>query len=169
MLQLLYNVAMQDKGACIVYSQEMKRPKLYKRMISSLTKIPVKRFRTQMLTEEELENVMETYRTLEALPLYIADGKKVTIEEIHATARSVKRLYGKISMICVDYLEIRNITQSKSMTWSQAIGEVTRAAKQIALELDCVFLMLCQKNREGMRAARPSLEHLNESGSMRTL
>lgn len=166
MLQLLYNVAMQDKGACIVYSQEMKRPKLYNRMISSLTKIPVKRFRTQMLTEDELGDVMETYRTLEALPLHIADGKKVTIEEIYATARSVKRLHGKISMICVDYLGIMNIPQSKSMTRAQAIGEVTRAAKQIALELDCVFLMLCQMNREGMRAARPSLEHLNESGSI---
>lgn len=166
MLQLLYNVATQEKGACIVYSQEMKRPKLYNRIISSLTKIPIKRFRTQSLTEEELEMVMNAYNSLEALPLHIADGKKVTIEEIHATARSVKRMHGKIAMICVDYLGIMNIPQHKGITRAQAIGEVTRAAKQIALELDCVFLMLCQMNREGMRAARPSLEHLNESGSI---
>jgi replicative DNA helicase len=166
MLQLIRNIAAQGKGCCLIYSQEMKRLKLYNRMISSMTGIPAKRFRRKNLSPNELDEIMNSYQTLESLPIHIADEKRVTIEEIRSEARMMKRKQGSIAMICVDYLGIMNITQTKVMTRAQAIGEVTKVAKQIAMELDCVFLLLCQMNRESKKACRPSLEHLNESGSI---
>ncbi|WP_223248080.1 DnaB-like helicase C-terminal domain-containing protein [Laceyella tengchongensis] len=49
------------------------------------------------------------------------------------------------------------------MSWAR---QVTQAAKRLAMELDCVFILLAQMNREGKKAIEPSLEHLRESGDI---
>src|SRR5690606_2622549 len=102
------------------------------------------------------------YSQLEQLPLYIADAKNVTIDEVRATGRQFKRKHGKIGAIFIDYLTIMKIPQVKGETRSQAVGYVTRTAKQVALELDCPIIMLAQLSREGKD--EPKLEHLRDSG-----
>ena len=59
-----------------------------------------------------------------------------------------------------------NIPQRKGETRSQAIGNVTGAAKQTAREMDCCFILLSQMSREFEKAGKPQLSHLKESGSI---
>jgi replicative DNA helicase len=166
MLQLLHGMSTQEQGPCLVWSQEMKRPALLNRMNSRLTGISVNRFRQKKLDPDEWKRMEESYSHLEQLPILIADAKNVTIQEIRSTVKQAKRKYGKISGIFVDYLGIMNIPQPVGMTRAQAIGDVTKRAKQIAMELDCPFILLAQMNREGKKAIKPSLEHLRESGDL---
>lgn len=166
MLQMLRGIAAQGKGHCLVWSQEMKRPQLYNRMIASMTGISAGRLRLKKLNTHDWEDIEQAYDQLEKLPIHIADAKNVTIDEIRATARQAKRKHGQISAIFIDYLGIMNIPQPPGMTRAQAIGEVTKGAKRLAMELDCVVVMLAQMNREGKKALKPSLEHLKESGDI---
>lgn len=167
MLQMLRGIASQGKGQCLVWSQEMKRTALINRMMASLTGIHMNTFRLKKLTPHEKKIAREVYRKeIAPLPIRIADSKNVTIEEIAATARQAKRENGQIAAIFVDYLGIMNIPQPPGMSRQQAIGQVTQAAKRLAMELDCVFVLLAQMNREGKKAIEPSLEHLRESGDI---
>lgn len=166
MLQMLRGIAAQGKGQCLVWSQEMKRPQLYNRMIASMTAIHANRLRLKKIDRNEMKKIEEAYSQLEKLPIRISDARNVTIEEIRATARQAKRKHGPIAAIFIDYLGIMNIPQSPGMTRAQAIGEVTKAAKRLAMELDCAVIMLAQMNREGKKALKPSLEHLKESGDI---
>lgn len=167
MLQMLRGIAAQGKGQCLVWSQEMKRTALTNRMMASLTVIHLNSFRLKKLTPKEKEIARRVYRQeLAPLPIRIADAKNVTIEEVAAAARQAKRESGKIAAIFVDYLGIMNIPQPAGTTRQQAIGEVTKAAKRLAMELDCIFVLLAQMNREGKKAIEPSLEHLRESGDI---
>lgn len=166
MLQMLRGIAEQGKGHCLVWSQEMKRPQLFNRMLASITGITANRFRLKKLDQMEMIKVKMAYDYLETLPIHIADSRNVTIDEIRAIARQSKRKHGQISAIFIDYLGIMNIPQTPGMTRAQAIGEVTKGAKRLAMELDCAVILLAQMNREGKKALKPSLEHLKESGDI---
>ncbi|SFX82504.1 replicative DNA helicase [Thermoactinomyces sp. DSM 45891] len=166
MLQMIQGIATQGKGQCLVWSQEMKRPQLFNRMLSSLTGVSANRIRLKNLSEGDMKHLREGYDALEMLPISIADAKNVTIDEIRAVARQQKRKHGRIGAIFVDYLGIMNIPTKKGETRAQAVGEVTKAAKHLAIEIDCPVILLCQMSREGKKAIKPSLEHLRESGSI---
>lgn len=163
-LQLAKGMAEQNKGDVLFWSQEMKRPQLLGRMLSTESQVNSAKIRRKQLDFSEKLRVKEAYDRLESLPMRIFDAKNVTIEEIRAEARLHKRRYGRIGAIFVDYLTIMKISQKQGETRSQAVGYVTRTAKQIALELDCPFIMLAQLSREG--AAKPAMEHLRDSGEI---
>lgn len=167
MLQMLRGIAAQGQGQCLVWSQEMKRPSLMNRMMASAMGLPLNLFRLKKLDAEQKREARKVYETKFApLPIRIADAKNVTIEEVAAAARQAKRESGKIAAIFVDYLGIMNIPQPPGLSRQQAIGQVTQQAKRLAMELDCVFILLAQMNREGKKAMEPSLEHLRESGDI---
>ncbi|MEF3306661.1 replicative DNA helicase [Paenibacillus sp. GYB003] len=164
MLQMARGIANQNVGEVLIWSQEMKRKQLLTRMLSPMTFIGANRVRRKELDRSEKDKLMKAYDELSRLPLHIEDAKNVTIEEVKATARQIKRKYGRIGAIIVDYLTIMKINQQKGETRSQAVGYVTRTAKHIALELDCPFIMLAQLSREGKD--EPKLEHLRDSGEI---
>lgn len=163
-LQMMRGIAEQGAGEVLMWSQEMKRNQLINRMMAPATGISGNRIRRKELDDFEIKKISDAYDLMDNLPLHIEDAKNVTIDEVRATARQFKRTYGRIGAIVVDYLTIMNIVQQKGETRSQAVGYVTRTAKQIALELDCPFIMLAQLSRDGKD--EPKLEHLRDSGEI---
>ncbi|GIN38483.1 replicative DNA helicase [Heyndrickxia oleronia] len=164
LIQRIIGVA--QNGPVLLYSQEMDENQIKDRMISNLTGIPYGRIKKKNLSVKEYAMIEEAYEKVESLPIHIQDSAGITIEEIRATAKRFKRKYGKLSMIAVDYLQIMKITQKKGETRSQAIGNVTREAKQIARKMNCCFMMLSQMTRESENFKKPQLSHLKESGSI---
>lgn len=161
------SLGVAESGLVMIYSQEMDEEELYDRMVSNLTGIPFNRIRNKKLNPKQLAEIEEVYNKLEKLPFYVQDSSGVTIEEIRATARRFKRQYGDIAMIAVDYLQIMNIPQKKGQTRAEAIGKVTGAAKQMARDLKCCFMMLSQMTRESEKnPKKPTLAELKESGSI---
>ncbi|GED35048.1 DnaB-like helicase C-terminal domain-containing protein [Brevibacillus centrosporus] len=174
LLQFLYGIARQhrngkahmDAGAVLLWSQEMGREQIYDRWMAMTTGVNYNRIKSKNLDFEELGKIRQRYETLKKYPLFVQDSAGVTIDEIRSTARLFKRQYGKIGAIAVDYLQIMSIPQKRGETRSDAIGKVTRAAKQLARELDCVFILLSQMTRDSENASKPQLSHLKESGSI---
>lgn len=153
-------------GQVMIFSQEMGQKELVDRMISQTAGIPFNRIKQKNLSTNEWARAEEAYERLEELPIYIQDTPAITIDEIRAKARLFKRKHGRIAIIAVDYLQIMKIPQSKSENRSQAIGKVTTAAKQLAREMNCCFLMLSQMTRESEQKKKPQLSDLKESGSI---
>lgn len=159
-------MGVSESGLVLVFSQEMEDDQLKDRMISNMSGIPYNRIKNKELTASEFADIEETYNKLEQLPIYIQDSSGITIEEIKSTARRFQRKYGDIAMIAVDYLQIMNIPTKKGETRAQAIGHVTTAAKGIARQMKCCFMMLSQMTRESEKVSKPQLSHLKESGSI---
>lgn len=164
LLQRIMGVA--ESGPVLIWSQEMDENQLKDRMISNVTGIPYNRIKNKELSPKQYAVVEEAYNRLEKLPIYIQDSSGVTIEEVRSTARRFKRRYGELAMVAVDYLQIMNIPQVRGESRAQAIGNVTTAAKQIARDMRCCFMMLSQMNRDSDNAKKPQLSHLKESSSI---
>ncbi|MFM1655548.1 replicative DNA helicase [Brevibacillus sp. B_LB10_24] len=174
LLQMLYGIARQyrdkkahlDAGAVLLWSQEMGTEQIYDRWLSATTGVNYNRIKSKNLDADEMAKLRARYETLEKYPLFVQDSSGVTIDEIRATARQFKRKHGKIAAIAVDYLQIMRIPQRRGESRAEAIGRVTAAAKQIAREMNCVFILLSQMNRDSENATKPQLSHLKESGSI---
>lgn len=165
LLQRVIEIA--KSGPVLLYSQEMDWEQLYDRVSSNLTGTPYNRIRNKKANPKQLAEIEETYNKLEKLPIFVQDSSGVNIEEIRATARRFKRQHGQIAMIAVDYLQIMKIPRGKGETRAEAIGKVTGAAKQIARDMNCCFMMLSQMSRESERnKGKPNLADLRESGSI---
>lgn len=158
-------IADQGVGSVLFWSQETKTEKLLMRIASARTGVNSNKMRNKNLDESDLKRLNDDYDHLEKLPIYFHDATNVTIDEIRATARKFKKLHGPIAMIVVDYLTLMDIPQVKGERWDQSVGRVTRNAKRIAEEMDCVFNMLAQLNREG-DSQEPTLRHLKDSGDI---
>lgn len=164
-LQRIVSVA--ESGPVLMYSQEMDEDQLKDRIVSNMTNIPYNRIKNKDLSADQYGEIEEAYNRLEKLPIYIQDSSGITIDEVRATARRFKRKYGDLAMIVVDYLQIMNIPKGKGETRAEAIGKVTTAAKQIARDMKCCFMMLSQMNRDSEKMAqKPNLAHLKESSSI---
>jgi replicative DNA helicase len=166
MLQMSVGIAKQQAGDVLIWSQEMNRNQLISRMVATESGVSANLIRKKKLDQASLVKIEAAYDRLNDLPLHVQDSSGVNIEEVRATARQMKRRSGKISAIIVDYLTIMDIPHQKGETRSQAVGKVTRKAKQIAREMDCPFIMLAQMSREGIKVGRPKLEHLRDSGEI---
>ncbi|MGE8080491.1 replicative DNA helicase [Peribacillus loiseleuriae] len=168
-LQRIHGVASQKEGVVLVWSQEMKRNSLKDRMMSSLTGIPFQKIKMKNLNESEQSLLDRAYASFDYLPIFMQDSSGVTIDEIKATTKQFKKKYGKVAMIVVDYLQIMNIPQTNGDTRALAIGRVTGQAKQIAMDMNCCFMMLSQMTRESDKGGiprRPVLADLKESSSI---
>jgi len=166
LLQRLQGVAMQNKGVVLLFSQEMKKEQIIDRWISSATGIPFQRIKHKNLKPSELDQIYIAYEAFEELPLYVQDSAGVSIEEVKAVAKQIKKKHGRLAAIAVDYLQIMKIPRRRGETRAEAIGNVTGEAKRIAMDLDCCFIMLSQMSREFEKALKPQLSHLKESGSI---
>lgn len=163
-LQMSVNIAKQNKGDVLIWSQEMGRNQILTRMLSASTGVNFNRIRRKTLDDDERQTLRRGYDQLAELPLHIEDASNATIEGIRATARQFKRQSGQIGAIIVDYLQIMQIPQLNGESRAQAVGRVSHAAKAIARDLDCAFILLSQLNREG--AGEPFMHHLRDSGNI---
>jgi replicative DNA helicase len=164
MLQMALHMSVH--GQVLLFSQEMKDISLYNRMLSHLTQIPLKRVKAKELNKQERKEISDYLNVIGELYLHIGDKGSYSAEEVRAEARKIKKEHGKLKAIFVDYLGIMDIPHKSNKTYAQAVGEVSKKMKSLAMELYCPVILLCQLNRESEKSDKPSLSHLRDSGNI---
>jgi replicative DNA helicase len=98
-------------------------------------------------------------------PVYVDDSASVTVTDIRAKSRRLKRQHG-LSLIVVDYLQLMQGRNRENR--QQEIAEISRNLKNLARELDVPIIAASQLNRglEAREDKRPRLGDLRESGAI---
>jgi replicative DNA helicase len=158
--------AARDYSALFL-SMEMSTNQVNDRNIAALAQIDMKWLRRpgEMRDEDTQRWEAITAATINSrnLNLFIDDQTGLSIPEIRAKARKIKRLHG-CDIICIDQLSF--ITGAKSDKLHEAMGEYTRGLIALGKELDAVVILLAQLNRECEKRAdkRPIMSDLGVSG-----
>lgn len=92
---------------------------------------------------------------------------KNTGEEIASWIRQAhRRSQGRLHLVVIDYLGLIAGTNPKQST-TDRLGEITRALKLLALDLQVCVMLLCQMNRESVKEKRaPEITDLRDSGNI---
>ena len=98
-------------------------------------------------------------------PIFIDDSSMVTVTDIRAKCRRLKRKRG-LSLVIVDYLQLLQASTRENR--QQEISEITRNLKNLAKELAVPIIAVSQLNRsvESRENRRPRLSDLRESGAI---
>ena len=162
------SVKLLDGGIVAFFSLEMSSEQLATRIIAEQSEIPSERIRRGKIGEEEFHRLVEVSRELQSLPLYIDATGGLTIAQLAARARRLKRQRG-LGLVVVDYLQLLAGSQRRASEGRvQEVSEITVGLKALAKELNVPILALSQLSRqvENREDKRPQLADLRESGSI---
>jgi len=155
-------------GVVGFFSLEMSSEQLATRIISEQTEIPSSKIRRGEISEHDFEKLVACSQTMQKLPLYIDQTGGISIAQLAARARRLKRQRG-LDVIVIDYIQLMQGSSAKaSQNRVQEITEITTGLKALAKELNVPIIALSQLSRqvENRDDKRPQLSDLRESGSI---
>jgi replicative DNA helicase len=156
-------------GRVAFFSLEMSSEQLATRLLAEQAEISSFHIRRGDITAEQFEVVRDAADEINSIPLYIDDTGGISIGQMAARSRRLKRMEG-LDLIVVDYLQL--LTGGSQMKASdnrvQEVSMITQGLKALAKELDVPVLALAQLSRavEQRDDKRPQLSDLRESGSI---
>jgi replicative DNA helicase len=150
----------------LMFSLEMAAQQLSARILSEQTEIEMWKIRNGKFSESEWENFVLKMQDLSTLPLYIDDTGGISIAQIAARARRLKR-EKKVGLVIIDHIQL--VAPSRRVeNRVQEITEISKGLKVLAKELDVPVIALSQLSRsvDSRDDKRPVLSDLRESGSI---
>jgi replicative DNA helicase len=150
------------------FSLEMSAEQLATRIIAEQTGIPSSQIRRGGISEADFEVIKDHSIELQNLPFYVDETGGLSVAQLAARARRLKRQRG-LDLLIVDYLQLlQGSTRRSSENRVQEITEITTKLKALAKELNVPIVALSQLSRqvESRDDKRPQLSDLRESGSI---
>ncbi|MGE3150236.1 MAG: replicative DNA helicase [Pseudorhodoplanes sp.] len=150
------------------FSLEMSAEQLATRIIAERTGIPSSTIRRGGITEADFEKIKDHSIALQDLPFYVDETGGLSIAQLAARARRLKRQRG-LDLLIIDYIQLLQGSSRRSAeNRVQEITEITTSLKALAKELNVPIVALSQLSRqvESRDDKRPQLSDLRESGSI---
>ncbi|WP_192043645.1 replicative DNA helicase [Paenibacillus rhizovicinus] len=166
-LNIAQNVGVRARETVAIFSLEMSAAQLVQRMICAESNVDAGRMRTGELVGDDWEKLTMAIGSLSEAQIYIDDTPGITVADIRAKCRRLKKERG-LGMILIDYLQLIQGRGKAGENRQQEVSEISRTLKQIARELEVPVIALSQLSRgvEQRQDKRPMMSDLRESGSI---
>ncbi|HEY5685545.1 MAG TPA: replicative DNA helicase [Acidimicrobiia bacterium] len=158
------NVALAGNPVAF-FSLEMSKEEVAQRMLCAMARIDSMKLRTGKIGESAWPRLTDAAGRLYSAPVFVDDSPVVTVTDIRAKCRRLKRQHG-LALVVVDYMQLMQGTSRENR--QQEIADISRSLKNLARELEVPIIAVSQLNRnlEQREDKRPRLGDLRESGSL---
>ncbi|MBO6089147.1 MAG: replicative DNA helicase [Lachnospiraceae bacterium] len=165
-LNIALHVAAVERKHVAIFSLEMSKEQLVKRLLSQESHVDSQKLRTGNLQDNEWAALIEGAETVGKSLLAIDDTPGITVSELRSKCRKLQMEQG-LDMIIIDYLQLMSGSK-KAESRQNEVSEISRSLKAIARELSVPILALSQLNRKAEERSdhRPQLSDLRESGAI---
>jgi replicative DNA helicase len=150
------------------FSCEMSAEQLATRILAEQTGISSSLIRRGGISQTEFDKIRDYTIELQRLPLYVDETGGLSISQLTARARRLKRQKG-LDLIVVDYIQLLQGSGKRGNdNRVQEVTEITTSLKALAKELNIPVIALSQLSRqvESRDDKHPQLSDLRESGSI---
>lgn len=167
-LNVAVNAAQEGGVGVAIFSLEMSKQQLGLRMLCAEASVDSQQLRTGFLSGQDFPKIVAAADRLSRLPIYVDDTPGLSVLELRAKARRLKREQeAKLGLVIVDYLQLMR-SHERMDNREQEISSISRSLKALAKELDVPVMALSQLNRqvEARSDRRPVMADLRESGAI---
>jgi len=167
-MNIVENVAVNQKRPVGVFSLEMSSQQLVQRLLCSRAHVNLAKVRGGFLGERDFPNLTAAASKLAEAKIYIDDSSSLNILELRAKARRLKAQQD-IQLIAIDYLQLVTSSSRRAQDNRQLeITEISAGLKSLAKELKIPVIVVAQLNRqpEQRSGGKPRLSDLRESGAI---
>lgn len=173
-INMAQNAAVNHGAVVAVFSLEMSKESLLRRMLASQAWVDQRRLQTGFLGREDQEKLQRALNELVESRVFIDDTAGISLAEMRAKARRLRQKAGQLDLIVVDYLQLMSATLPSAggkrfESRVQEVAAISRGLKALAKELEVPVLALSQLSRASEKRGddkRPLLSDLRESGSI---
>jgi replicative DNA helicase len=165
-LNIGYNAAKRTNKGVAIFSLEMSKSQLGIRLLGFDSGINATKLRTGFIRDHEWGLLTESANRLSELPIFIDDSSAISVLEMKAKCRRLKKKHDLV-LVIVDYLQLiqgRRSAESRQLE----ISEISRSLKALAKDLNVPVVAISQLNRkvEDRPNKKPQLADLRESGAI---
>jgi replicative DNA helicase len=173
-INIAQNAAVNSKAIVAVFSLEMSKESLLRRMLASQAWVDQRKLQTGFLGREDHDKLQKALGDLVDSRMFIDDTAGISLAEMRAKARRLKQNSGGLDLIVVDYLQLMTATVGTGgrkgyENRTQEVSAISRGLKSLSKELNVPVVALSQLSRASERRGddkRPLLSDLRESGSI---
>ena len=165
-LNIAEYVAVKSHVCTAIFSLEMSKDQLVKRMLAMNSRVDSQAIRSGELKDEDWGKLVESVKTIGNSRLIIDDTPGISIAELRSKCRKFK-LEHNLGLVIIDYLQLMTGNR-KSESRQQEVSEISRSLKALAREINAPIIALSQLSRavEQRPDKRPMLSDLRESGAI---
>lgn len=167
-LNIAEYVALHSNSTIALFSLEMSKEQLVKRMLAMNSMVDSQKIRTGDLEDDDWDKLVGSVRKIGNSNLVIDDTSGITASELRSKCRKLKIEQG-LDLVIIDYLQLMTgAGKRKSDSRQQEISDISRSLKVMARELNVPVIALSQLSRavESRPDKRPILSDLRESGAI---
>jgi len=172
-INIAENAAVRGDKVVAVFSLEMSKSSLLRRMLASQALVNSKAIQTGMLMRDDRAKLVQGLERLMESKIFIDDTPGITLAEMRAKARRLKQQHGKLDLIVIDYLQLMTgsagANQKGFENRTQEVSAISRGLKALAKEMKVPVVALSQLSRASEQRGgdkKPLLSDLRESGSI---
>src|SRR5271163_2022792 len=173
-INIAENAAVQDGKVVAVFSLEMSKESLLRRMLASQAMVSMQKIQTGFIPKADRGKLMEALERLAESKIFIDDTPAIALSEMRAKARRLQRQQGGLDLIVIDYLQLMSASSfgvgaKRYENRTQEVSAISRGLKALAKELRVPVVALSQLSRASEQRGgdkKPMLSDLRESGSI---
>ncbi len=172
-INIAENAALRYGAVVAIFSLEMSRESLLRRMLASQAGVDQRKLQTGFIPREDQQKLQSTLEQLVESRIFIDDSAGASIAEMRAKARRLKQNAGRLDLIVIDYLQLMSaslpgVSKKGYENRVQEVSAISRGLKAMAKELQAPVMALSQLSRSNEKRddKRPMLSDLRESGSI---
>jgi replicative DNA helicase len=171
-INIAENAAVRGGKVVAVFSLEMSKASLLRRMLASQALVNSKAIQTGMLMRDDRVKLIKGLEALMESKIFIDDTPGITLAEMRAKARRLKQQHGRLDLIVIDYLQLMTGSNSNAKGFenrTQEVSAISRGLKALAKEMKVPVVALSQLSRASEQRGgdkKPLLSDLRESGSI---
>ena len=172
-INIAQNCAVKDGKVVAVFSLEMSKESLLRRMLASEAMVGSRKLQTGFIPREDKGKLIAALDRLMNSKMFIDDTPGITLAEMRAKARRLRQQEGALDLVVIDYLQLMTgssgNSKAKFENRTQEVSSISRGLKGLAKELGVPVVALSQLSRGSEQRTgdkKPLLSDLRESGSI---
>ena len=157
-INIAQNAAVQGAKVVAIFSLEMSKESLLRRMLASQALVDSQKIQKGFLLREDQQKLTHALEQLAESKMFIDDTPGISLTEMRAKARRLRQMNGALDLIVVDYLQLMTASVAgpggkRYENRTQEVSAISRGLKALAERAasagDCTFAV-----EPRLRAAR---------------
>ena len=168
------NCAVRDGKVVAIFSLEMSKESLLRRMLASEAMVGSRKLQTGFIPREDKGKLISALDRLMNSKMFVDDTPGITLAEMRAKCRRLMQQESGLDLVIIDYLQLMTGSSSGGKkggfeSRTQEVASISRGLKALAKELRVPVIALSQLSRGSEQRTgdkKPLLSDLRESGSI---
>ena len=172
-INIAQNAAVRGKKVVAVFSLEMSKESLLRRMLASESFVDSQKIQKGFFTRDDQQKLTMALERLVESRMFVDDTPGISLAEMRAKARRLMHQQGGLDLIVIDYMQLMTGTPAgggkRFENRTQEVSAISRGLKALAKELKIPVMALSQLSRASEQRGgdkKPMLSDLRESGSI---